>query len=200
MRFVPIPLLVLLAVAGCAPQHREPAFSSSHPNPIVVRDFAFTPAVVTLDPTLGYSLHRGAPGVPRTERAEALGRAARFNLTDAISRELSQLGYDVVTGDEPAAAPPQRALVVGGAFQRIYEGQRHRGASVEAEITVDYQAAGEPQRLTAFMLDSRRLPHEGLVVAAGEHGEDVNYEATRLGAAIGRYVGELAQGNRWPGR
>ena len=201
MRFVSLVALLLLGLAACAPQNREPTFPSMHPYPIVVREFAFSPGVVTLDPTLGYSLDRGSPGVPRTERADALGRAAAFNLADAASRELIRLGYDAVSGTDGVAATAARALVVSGDFQHIYEGHRHEGAGVDVSVAIDYEAAGEPpQRLTTFVLDSRRLAHEGLVPIAGEHGEDVNYEATRLGAAIGRYVAQIAQSDRWPAR
>lgn len=201
MRLVPIVLALLLAVAACAPKGGEPAFPLTHLNPIVVHEFAFSLGAVTLDPTLGYSLDRGAPGVPRAERAQAVGRAAVFNLTDALSGELNRLGYDVVTGQDGAVMPGARALIVNGDFQHIYEGHRHEGASADVSVAIDYQLGGRPpQRLVEFALDSQRLGREGLVPAAGQHGEDVNYEATRLGAAIGRYVAELAQQNRWPGR
>jgi hypothetical protein len=201
MRIGPLACALFLGLAGCASQNREPEFPLAHRNPIIVHEFAFSPGVVALDPTLGYSLYRGSPGVPREQRAEALGRAAAFNLADALSRELSQLGYDVMSGEDGPTAPGERALIVNGDFRHIYEGHRHEGANAEVNIAIDYQLAGQPpQRLTGFVLDSQRLQSEGLVPAAGQHGEDVNYEATRLGAAIGRYVAELAQSNRWPGR
>jgi hypothetical protein len=203
MRSVPIVAAVfLLVLAGCATQPVDEAgLPSLHPSPIVVHELAFSPGVVTLDPTLGYSLSRGVPGVPPRQRADALGRAAAFNLADAMSRELRQYGYDVVGGDDGSPQPRERALIVSGDFRHIDEGRRHEGAGVAAGIAIDYVSGGAPpQRLISFDLDSRRLPREGVLPAAGPHGEDVNYEATRLGAAIGQYVAELAQTEHWPRR
>jgi hypothetical protein len=201
MRSPPLAFALLFVLAGCARQNTEPAFPPGHLNPIVVDEFAVGARDVTLDPTLGYSLERGLPGVPHEERAAAIGRAAAFTLAAALSRELTRDGYDVVAGEDAALAPAQRALIVSGDFQHINEGIRHEGASVEVGVAVDYQGGSTgAQRLTAFALDSRRLPRDGPVAVAGRHGEDVNYEATRLGAAIGRYVAELARSNRWPGR
>ncbi|HTV90421.1 MAG TPA: hypothetical protein VME41_15500 [Stellaceae bacterium] len=192
--------LSLLVVAGCATRHTEETGTPAHSNPIVIDQFAVSPGVITLDPTLGYSLNRGAPGVPRRERAEAVGRAAAFNLGDAIRRELQGLGYDVVSGDEAAVQSAERALIVSGAFRHIDEGRRHEGASVAVDVTIEFEDAGQPpHRLTAFTLTSQRLPREDLVPASGRRGEDVNYEASRVGAAVGRYVAQLAQTDHWPG-
>jgi hypothetical protein len=205
MRLLPLAaLLSLLVLFGCAPRHAEessfPVVNLASASPIIVHEFAFSPRIVTLDPTLGYSLQRGAPGVSPSRRAEALGRAAAFNLADTMSRELKQQGYDVVAGSN-APQPGEPALVVTGDFRRIYEGHRHAGANIAVAVAIDFESAGAaPQRLIAFSLDSRRLPREGFVPAAGLHGEDVNYEATRLGATIGHYVARLARTERWPGR
>src|SRR5579864_4303821 len=65
----------LAVLAGCAPQR---AGGLTHPNLIAVREFAFSTGVVTLDPSFGFSLYRGSPGVPPRQRAEAVGRAAGF--------------------------------------------------------------------------------------------------------------------------
>jgi hypothetical protein len=199
--------LGLVVLAGCMPQRVDSAGlpPPAHSNPIIVREFAVSPGVVTLDPSFGFSLYRGAPGVPPPQRAAAVGRAAAFSLADAVSQQLSRLGYDVVDAEtagspEPGSGGGARALVVSGDFRRIYEGHRHENASIAVDVAVDYRAPGAaaPQRLASFEIDSRRLLHQGLVAAAGRQGEDVNYEATRLGAAIGRYVGELARADRWP--
>jgi hypothetical protein len=207
MRLLPTAVaaaLCLIALAGCVAQRAGEGGPPAHPNPIVVHEFVVAPGVITLDPTLGYSLDRGSPGVPREERAEAIGRAASFNLADALSQELARAGYDVVRGDDgddgsSTVQPGERALIVSGDFRRIYEGHRHAGAGVAVAVAIDSQSGGTaPQRLTAFNLDSQLLEREGLVLAAGQHGEDVNYEATRLGAAIGRYVAELARSESWP--
>lgn len=180
-------------------QHPADA-GNAHPNLIIVREFAFSPGVVTLDPSLGFSLNRGEPGVPAARRAESVARGAAFSLADAITQQLTQLGYDVAHIEAGSAEPSGRALVVTGTFGRIVEGHRHEGASVDARAEVDYRAAnGGLQQLSTFPMDSRRLPAEGLVPAPGRLGPDVNYQATRLGAAIGRYVADLARTNKWPG-
>lgn len=190
--------LVVALVAGCARQ-RTPDAAPGHPNLIVVREFVISRGSVTLDPSLGFSLNRGRPGVSPARRAESVGRAAAFSVADAITEELTRLGYDVMHVEAGGQPPGGRALVVSGFFRRIYEGHRHEYAWVDAETEVDYQAPnGAAQRLSSFDLDSRRLPHRGLVPPAGRHGADVNYQATRIGAAIGRYVADLARVNRWP--
>lgn len=191
--------LLPVILAGCVLQRAEQTGPPAHANAVIVREFAFSPGVVTLDPSFGFSLYRGAPGVPPAQRAASVGRAAAFNLADAVTQELSQLGYDVVLVEDETPVPSRRALVVGGDFHRIYEGHRHANASVEVGVEVDYQAAGAPpQRLISFDLDSRQLRGEATGAAAEGHGAGVGYEASRVGAAIGRYVADLAEANRWP--
>jgi len=186
------------ALGGCT-AHRDPAVAA-HPNVIVIQEFAASSGAVTLDPSLGFSLYRGTAGVPPRQRAQSISRAAAFSLADATAQELARLGYDVMHVEAGTAAPAGRALVVNGRFLRIFEGHRHENASVEVRGEIGYRAAGAaPQRLSAFTMDSRRLPNTGLVPAPGRHGTDVNYEATRIGAAIGRYVAAVARANRWPG-
>src|SRR5260221_9991906 len=82
--------LLVVALAGCVPE----GGALSHPNPIIVREFSASPGVVTLDPSFGFSLYRGASGVPPSQRAAGVARAAAFNLADAITQQLTQLGYD----------------------------------------------------------------------------------------------------------
>jgi hypothetical protein len=191
---------ILLAIlAGCVPQ-REAAAPRHHPDLIIVREFAFTPHVVTLDPSFGFSLYRGAPGVPPRQRADSVGRAAAFNLADRVVQLLSSFGYDVVSSDSVAPEPGGRALIVSGTFRRIYEGHRRQGASVAVAVEIDYQSAGAlPQRLTAFDLDSRRLlRREALTGVSARHGNDVNNAAAQVGATVARYVDDLARLNRWP--
>ena len=190
--------LLFAGLAGCAP-HREAA-SIGHPDLIVVRDLVFSPGVVTLDPSFGFSLHRGAPGVPLRQRADAVGRAAAFSLADRVTQDLDRLGYAAVRSDSATAEPGGRALIVTGRFQRIYEGHRRQNASVAVVVEIEYQTAGAtPRRLTAFELDSRRLAgREPLEDAALRHGNDVNSAAAQVGATIARYVDELARANRWP--
>jgi len=193
--------LLAFTVAGCA--ERETA-APSHPNLIVVRDFTASPGVVTLDPSFGFSLQRGAPGVPPGQRAASLSRAAAFTLADTVVEQLRSFGYDAVRSNEGGPEPGGRALVVTGAFRNIDEGSRRsvgaEGSSVAADIEVDYQTqAARPQRLMSFQLDSRQVPRERIVSASVGRGDNVNAAAARVGITIARYVAELARRNNWPG-
>ncbi len=194
-------VLFVVALAGCVP---ERAGSPAHPNPIIVREFAASPGVVTLDPSFGFSLNRGVSGVPPSQRAAGVARAAAFSLADAITQQLVASGYDAIRSDAAAPEPGARALIVTGAFRQIDEGRRRRvGAenpSIAVDAEIDYQAeAAAPQRITELHLDSRRVPQSAVVGVAARRGVDVNLAATRVGAAIARYVGETARLNNWPG-
>ncbi|HEX5452552.1 MAG TPA: hypothetical protein VFX06_02070 [Stellaceae bacterium] len=201
MRVVPAlaALSFLILLAGCvAPRGREAAAASAHPNPIVINEFTFSPGIIALDPSFGFSLHRGEPGVPPRRRAESVGRGAAFDLAQTIADELTRLGYDVRHVDAGGPPPGGRALLVRGAFRQIYEGHRRQHAHVSVVVEIDSQMPGRaPQRLTVFTLDSRTLPAGRF--RPGRHGTSVNYQATRLGAAIAAYVAELARANNWPG-
>jgi hypothetical protein len=191
--------VLLCIVAGCIqPSATAP---SGHPSPIVVREFSVSPGLVTLDPSLGFSLYRGAPGVPARTRAASVARAAAFTLADAITTELDSLGYDAIRSDTAGAEPGGRALIITGAFDQIYEGHRHQNASVAAEVEVAYQAsAGAPlQRLAGFHLDSRGISYDPLISAAARRAGGVNTAATVVGHVIARYASELARRNNWPG-
>src|SRR5205085_9944672 len=91
--------LLLTILAGCIPQIAGP---SGHPNLIIVREFTFSLGAVTLDPSFGFSLHRGEPGVPPRQRAAGVARAAAFSLADAITQQLAASGYDVTRSDTAA--------------------------------------------------------------------------------------------------
>ena len=192
--------LFVIALAGCVPDR---AGSAVHPNPIIVREFAASTGVVTLDPSFGFSLYRGASGVPPTQRAAGVARAAAFSLADAIAQQLTLLGYDAIRSNTAAPEPGARALIVSGAFRHIDEGRRrlvgaeNPGIGVDAQI--DYQAEGAaPQRITELHLDSRRVPQDPVVGVSARRGVDVNLAATRVGAAIARYMSETARLNNWP--
>ena len=194
-------VLFVVALAGCVP---ERAGSPAHPNPIIVREFAASPGVVTLDPSFGFSLNRGASGVPPSQRAAGVARAAAFSLADAIAQQLVASGYDAIRSDAAAPEPGARALIVTGAFRQIDEGRRRRvGAenpSIAVDAEIDYQVeAAALQRITELHLDSRQVPQSAVVGVAARRGVDVNLAATRVGAAIARYVGETARLNNWPG-
>ena len=198
MRLSPIAAAaaVLLVLAGCTGQR---AGGPAHPDPIIVRAFTFSPGAVTLDPSFGFSLYRGSPGVPPRQRADSVGRAAAFTLADRVAQQLTSLGYDALRSDSATAEPGGRALIVRGAFRHIDEGHRRQDASVAVDVEIDSQTAGgAPRRLTAFSLDSRRIPPEPLTVAGARRGSDVNAAATAVGDAIARYASDLARLNDWP--
>jgi hypothetical protein len=180
-------VLLAAAVGACVPPPE--AGGPGHPNPIIVREFAVSPGVITLDPSFGFSLYRGAPGVPRRQRAASVGRAAAFSLADAIAMQLAGLGYDTIRSDTAGAEPGGRALIVSGTFSRINEGHRRQGANVGVDVEIDYHTApgAAPQRLTAF--------HSG---ASARSGGGVNAAATAVGRTIANYATDLARSNSWP--
>jgi hypothetical protein len=191
--------LFLAGLAGCAPQG-----APAHPNPIIVREFAASPGVVTLDPSFGFSLYRGAPGVPPGQRAAGVARAAAFSLADAITTQLGQLGYDAIRSDTAEPEPGARALIVSGTFRQIDEGRRRQVGAENPSIAVDagigYQTAGvAPQRIAELHLDSRQVPREAIVGVSARRGVDVTLAASRVGGAIARYVSDTARLNNWPG-
>jgi hypothetical protein len=193
--------LFVVALAGCVP---ERGGGPVHPNPIIVREFAASPGVVTLDPSFGFSLYRGASGVPPSQRAAGVARAAAFSLADAITQQLVASGYDAIRSNTAVPESGARALIVTGAFRQIDEGRRRQVGAENPSIAVDaeigYQAeAAAAQRVTELHLDSRQVPQSAVVGVSARRGVDVNLAATRVGAAIARYVGETARRNNWPG-
>jgi len=194
-------VLLALALAGCADGETT---GLARPNLIIVRDFTASEGVVTLDPSFGFSLYRGAAGVPPRQRAASVGRAAAFNLADTVVEQLRGLGYDAVRSDAASAQSGGRALVVTGVFRQINEGYRRRVGAEDSSVVVDgeidYQSAGAaPRRLSSFSLDSRQVPREPIVSASARRGSDVNSAAVRVGHAVARAVVELARRNNWPG-
>ena len=192
--------VLLVILAGCIPQLERPV----HPNPIIIREFTFSPGVVTLDPSFGFSLQRGAPGVPPRQRAASVGRAAAFSLADSIAQQLIASGYDAIRSDTAVPEPGARALIVSGAFRRIDEGRRRQVGAENPNIAVSaeirYQTAGAaPQRITELHLDSQQVPRDAITAAsAGRGGVNANLAATRVGGAIARIVIETARRNNWP--
>jgi hypothetical protein len=185
-----------LALAGCAGFGVRPPSSvngyPAKPERIVVRVFAVPEGVVTLDPTLGFSLYRGQPGAPRAERAASVGRAAAFVLSEALIGELRAAGLDAVRDE--GGPPDASALVVSGSFEAIDEGlRRHpsrRPSDVVADAAVAYEAPGIPsKRLLDLHVDSAAL-------AAGAVA-DANEDARRIGRQIGEAVVALARRESW---
>jgi hypothetical protein len=193
--------LSLVVLAGCVPDLGQSAPTDRHP--IIVHEFAFSPGTVTLDPSFGFSLERGAAGVPPSQRAASVGRAAAFSLADAITERLVASGYDAIRSDSVAPEPGTRALIVTGAFRQIDQGNRRRiGAenpSVAIDGEIDFQTAGAaPQRITELHLDSRQVPPDSVVGVSAGGRADANLAAARVGSAIARSVIETARLNNWP--
>jgi hypothetical protein len=193
-------ILSTLALTGCVPQQGG---SGAHPNPIIVREFSYSAASITLDPSFGFSLYRGTAGVPPRERAAGVARAVAFSLADAVATQLGLLGYDAIRSNTATPEPGARALIVSGTFRHIDEGRpRQVGAenpSIAVDAEIDYQVeAAAPQRIAELHLDSRQVPSNAIVDVSGRRGVDVKLAASRVGGAIARYVSETARINNWP--
>jgi hypothetical protein len=193
--------LLVVALAGCQPELGERA--PAHPAPIIVREFAFSPGIVTLDPSFGFALDRGAAGVPPRQRALSVGRAAAFSLADAITELLVASGYDAIRSDSAAPEPGSRALIVTGAFRQINQGSRRQVGAENPSIAIggeiDYQTAtAAPQRITELHLDSQRVPPDPVMGVSARGRADANLAASRVGSAIARIVIETARLNNWP--
>ena len=114
--------LALLSLAGCVDGLNVSSGPSS--DFIVISDFALPQGAVRLDPSFGFSLHRGDPGVPAQQRAASIGRAVGFLVTDTITDRLRTLGYDAVSTTDPSPKTDARALLISGTFHEIDEGDR----------------------------------------------------------------------------
>ena len=192
--------IAVLGLAACADQVETQALG--HPNLIIVRDFEAPLGVVTLDPSFGFSLRRGEPGVSPTQRGASVARAAVFTLADTVVEQLRARGYDAVRSNDAGPEPGGRALIVTGAFRSINEGYRRRvgaeGSNVAIDAEIEYQGqGGAARRLMAFQLDSRQAPREGTEGVAARR-EPINAAAARVGAYVARAVLELARHNNWP--
>jgi hypothetical protein len=98
---------ILLALLAACTAQREGG--GGHPNLIIVREFSVSSAAITLDPSFGFSLYRGSPGVPPTQRAASVGRAAAFSVADSVVQQLAALGYDVAKSNTAGAEPSDEA-------------------------------------------------------------------------------------------
>lgn len=222
-RSVPAALLVaaVLVLTACVPTRNQagPGGYPARPAIVIVRPFEASESVVVLDPSFGFSLQRGMPGVPRTERAAAVERAVAANLSDALTEELKAAGLDAVSVSAAASPRAANALVVSGVFRRINEGLRRRvgqvapgaGASrIVADVQIDYTAPGSAVRqLLALHADSEE-PADGdpsrSPAAAGSADEfhglrvaDVDADARRVGRTIAQSVIDLARRVNWLG-
>jgi hypothetical protein len=172
-----------------------------HPNLIIVREFSVSPAIITLDPSFGFSLYRGSPGVPPTQRAASVGRAAAFSVADTIEQQLAAQGYDVAKSNTAGAEAGGRALIVSGVFREINEGRRRQVGAENARLAVDVELTlqasnAAPLRMMSFPVDSQRTAGDS---GAGRRGATLNAAADRVGRIIAQTTGDLARLNHWPG-
>jgi hypothetical protein len=187
--------LMLSACAGFGPPPKPAATGyPARPERVVVREFAVPEGIVTLDPTLAFSLYRGRPGPSRAKRAASVGRAASFVLSEALLAELRAAGLEAER--DPGGPADATALVVTGSFEAIDEGlRRHpsrRPSDVVAAAEISYEAPGMPARkLLALRFDSAALPGSGMPVA------DDKEDARRVGRQIGEAVVALARRQGW---
>ena len=189
--------LCLAVLAACTVQTE----GGGHPNLVVVREFSVSPGIITLDPSFGFSLYRGSPGVPPTQRAASVGRAAAFSVADTIVQQLAAQGYDVAKSKTAGAEPAGRALIVSGAFREINEGRRRQVGAENARIAVDveltFQAgSAAPLRMMSFPVDSQRTAGDS---GPGRRGATLNAAADRVGRIIAQTTSDLARLNHWPG-
>jgi Domain of unknown function (DUF4410) len=159
-----------------------------------------------LDPSFGFSLRRGSPGVPHAERAAAVGRAAAFALGEALTRTLRTAGLDAASTLDSTSAPPAGAVVVSGAFDRIDQGRRRRVGRVgegagESRVVAEARVTAPDGRvLLAIRADSERIPGEGAtteVRGVRVRIADANRDAGRVGRAIGRRIVDFARRSGW---
>lgn len=193
---IAMPLLVL---AGCDDKVATGGAGSDF---IVVSDFAVPEGVVHLDPSFGFSLYRGEPGVPEQQRAHSVGRAVGFLVTDAIANRLRALGYDAATAVNPTPSSGHRALLVSGRFRAIDEGQRRRVGDEHSAVIADIDIkaelpGGAIQPVQSFAVDSRSAPAAPPAAGATQRETGVDADATRVGAEIARIVAEVARRNNW---
>jgi hypothetical protein len=189
-------LLFFSGLGTCAEYSDTPA--PVHPDLIIVRRFATPRRIVTLDPSLGFSLHRGRSGVPPPRRAASVARATAFIVADAITQQLRDMGYDAVQSDEAGPVPDGRALIISGVFRTINEGHRRRFAAKDASVAASVEVASQtqgakPQRLKIFPMDSRQISHQ-----SGMHREQgLSSAAMRLGGGIAHAIAELGHRANW---
>jgi hypothetical protein len=197
-----IAALPLLALAGCV---EGATVSGPASDFIVISDFTVPEGAVRLDPSFGFSLYRGEPGVPTQQRAASIGRAVGFLVTDTIADRLRALGYDAQSTVNASPQTGYRALLVSGTFREIDEGSRRHPTEVGSAVIADVQIKAEIPGLgvkpvQSFTIDSRTAPHVGAAAAGGaatgrETGVDA--DAARIGARIAATVADVARRNNW---
>jgi hypothetical protein len=189
-------LLFFSGLGACA-EYSDTA-APEHPDLIIVRRFATPRRIVTLDPSLGFSLNRGKTGVPPARRAASLARATAFIVADTMIQQLRDLGYDAVQSDEAGPEPDALALVISGVFRTINEGHRRRFAAKDASVAASIEVASQmhgakPQRLKVLRMNSRQISQQ----SGMHHEQGLSSAAMRLGGGIAHAIAELAHRANW---
>lgn len=193
-------LLLAGVLAGCVAQTGA---SNGPPSDfIVVSDFVVPEGAVRLDPSFGFSLYRGEPGVPARQRAHSIGRSVAFLVTDTVTERLRAQGYGAVSALNANAPTGYRALLVNGTFREIDEGHRRQVGHEQSEVvaTVEIRAElpnGTLQPLQSFTVDSRTAPPARPSAGTTRRETGVDADAARVGAEIARLVAETARRNNW---
>lgn len=172
--------------SGSTPQAVAPS------NLVIVRDFTINASTrVVVDTSFGFNLNRGRPGVPLAQRGAGVARAAAFDIADAVTEELRQLGYEVVHAHRNTPDPAGRALIVTGTLREANEGHRRQvgdeHAKVVADTEIDEWGPGFRPAL-ALHLDSSQL--------AGDNAGDssaLGGSARRVGRELARRAAEIAR-------
>ena len=203
---------LLLALAGCA----ELGLGGHHatgvpekPEQLVVRSFAAPARAIVLDPSFGFSLRRGQPGVPRAERAAGVGRAAAFALGAGDCPDLAGGGARRLRETGPRARRPRTPSSSAANSRRSTRG----GAAVSAGSDRARARAGSSPTRASGAPGGRVLltVHADSDQIAGEGGSgdttkvrgvrvtiaDANRYAARVGREIGRQIVDFARRADW---
>lgn len=171
----------LLALAGCAsssvlPGYESPvAASDSRPKVVLVYPFDVPPDVVTENQSpIVKGIKALRSDTPEARQAE-LSREVQERMAQDLVDGINRLGLPSQLGD-PSVAPPHGAVVVGGQFTSVNEGNRLRrniigfGAgksTVDVYVTMAQVGASGTTTLMVFAThaDSGAMP--GAIVTGG---------------------------------
>ena len=203
---------LMLALAACAElglgMHGATGVPEK-PEQLVVRSFVAPERAIVLDPSFGFSLRRGQPGVPRAERAAGVSRAAAFALGEGVVETLRAAGLDARSTLQAGGAPPEDAVVVGGVFDKIDQGRRRHVGRVgpgegQSRVVADarIEAPGGGILLTVHAHSDHIADEGGSGDTARVRGvrvtiADANRDAGRVGREIGRQIVDFARRSNW---
>ncbi|HVC52088.1 MAG TPA: hypothetical protein VND87_08715 [Stellaceae bacterium] len=195
MRAVAVVAALLPLLAACEPPPAPTPGTAAVGNVIVVRNFRVTSETrVVVDTSFGFSLYRGHPGVPLRQRAAGLSRAAAFDVADALTRRLRQLGYAAYHAEPGSPDPGGKAAIVVGTLREVNEGHRRRVGDEHARVAVDAEvdAWGPGIRpIEALHVDSAELSDDGMSDPSGG-APALGVAAARVGRELARSVAAVA--------